>query len=98
MSNGSNSVRNHISAISRFYQTHGLLSPSRSPLFASMISTYMNKTNRDQPEARKRIGISAEIAKRVAEYGLTTEVDNELGCCATVIFAFIFQGRSVSVA
>lgn len=95
---GPTSVRQYLSAVTRFHETQGLEAPTRTPLVAAMVAAYIAKTDQDRPAVLKRIGITAEIAAQIVEHGIKSDDVATVGNCAAVIFAFVFQCRSVSVA
>lgn len=56
------------------------------------------KTDHDRPAMLKRIRISAETAALIIDHGMKSDCNVMIGQCSALIFTFIFQCRSVSVA
>lgn len=92
------SVRQYVSAVSRFHELQGLESPTRTPLVSAVMQAYISKTESDRPVQLTRVGLSATTMGQVVAYGLDSEVLEDVGCCSMVVFAFVFQCRSIAAA
>ena len=59
---------------------------------------YANKGDLQVVVKTARMGLPAGLVRRLVVYGLQTDIADEVSSCATVVFAFVFQCRAVSVA
>lgn len=95
---GPTSARQYVSAVSMYHLHHNYQSPTLTPRVRSLLDAYVRRDGRQGAEQKIRTGCDAELMWRVMEFGLTTMDVRVVGCCATVIFAFVFQCRDVTVA
>lgn len=67
---GPSSVRQYVSAVSRFHVLQGLESPTRTLPVRAMIQAYISKTESDRPTQSTRIGLSTDIVRKIGACGL----------------------------
>ena len=95
---GATSAPQYISAISRYHELHHIASPTRTPLVKALLNAYAKKHDASEVEERSRIGCDASLMRQILQFGLCSQDPIQVGACAMVTFAFIFQCRSISVA
>ena len=62
----------------------------------AIVRAYANKGDLQSVVKRSRVGLSASLVRRIVVNGLQSYIADEVGSCATVLFAF-FQCPAVSV-
>lgn len=95
---GPQSVRQYVSAVSRYHVNHGFASPTLTDTVRDLMAAYARKSDRSGSDHLLRAGCPASLMKKVLEAGLAADDPSDVGCCAMTVFAFIFQCRAVTVA
>lgn len=95
---GGTSLPQYVSAVSRYHVLHNLPSPTTTPLVRALMTAYARQDDATRKEKADRVGISAALARRILAFGLASTVVEEVGACAAVLAAFVFQVRSVTLA
>lgn len=95
---GPTSVAQYVTAVSRYHDHHNYPSPTHTPLVSALVKAYASKADLQGLTKTARVGLPAGLVLRIVSYGLQTDVIEEVCYCTMVLFAFVFQCRSVSVA
>lgn len=80
-----------------YHVLHSLPSPTLTPLVRALPTAYVYRDSESTAGRDHRIGMSAVIVKQVLEYGLHATNADQVCAAAMVVFAFVFQVRSVTV-
>lgn len=92
------SARQYVSAVSQYHLDHGYASPTSTRTVARLLDAYANQAGRVAAGELTRTGCDAGVMRRVLRYGLQCMCVADIGRCAAVVFAFVFQCRAVTVA
>lgn len=87
----------YISAVSRYHVLHNLPSPTLAPFVRALTTAYAGYDSEYGTSKESRIDFPASLVYWVLEHGLRDNDPNDLCSSSTVMFAFFFQVRDVTV-
>lgn len=93
----SRSAKQYVSAVSQYHIDHGFPSPTLGPMVTALLDAYGKREDRVAAPERTRTGCDAALMRTVLAHGLLATAPEDVGCCAMVIFAYVFQCRAVTV-
>lgn len=92
------SLPHYLSAISRFHESQFLPSPTKTPMIRGLVAACARRHDSSRAVPLIRVGCGAGLVRQVVDRGMECATVSDVGHCAAMVFSFVFQCRSDTLA